>query len=139
MTSADLTLFAFAVCNVLRVAAFLPQMVQLYAHPGAAASFSYASWWLFAAAHASTAAYGQIVVADAVLAALSAFSAACCCALICIARWRTRRPLGVAVSSVSALGQSGTVQVGEKGRRPGLHLQRRDALAQALRAAEGRR
>lgn len=139
MTSADLALFAFTLCNVLRVAAYLPQMMQLYSHPGAAASFSYASWWLFAAANASTAAYGQIVIGDAVLAALSTFSAACCCALIGIARWRTRRPPVVARPSGSALGQAGALQVGEEGRRPRLHLQRRDPLAKALHAAEGRR
>ncbi|MBL8303353.1 MAG: hypothetical protein JNM26_11340 [Ideonella sp.] len=136
MTHADLTLFAFAVCNVLRAAAYLPQMRQLWSHPAAAASFSYASWWLFAAANASTAAYGQIVIGDAVLAALSAFSAACCCALIGIARWRTRRPAGV---PASALGQAGAVQVREEGRRPGLHLQRRDALPQAFDTSECRR
>jgi hypothetical protein len=93
MTSDDLTLAAFAVCNVLRAAAYLPQMLTLYSHPGAAASFSYASWWLFAAANASTAAYGQLVVGDAILASLSALSAACCGVLIGIARWRRRWPV----------------------------------------------
>lgn len=91
MTAADLSLLAFAACNTLRVAAYLPQMLKLYSHPGAAASFSYASWWLFAAANASTAAYGQLVVGDAVLAVLSAFSAVCCGVLIGLASWARRR------------------------------------------------
>jgi hypothetical protein len=104
MTAADLSLLAFAACNALRVVAYLPQMLKLYCHPGAAASFSYASWWLFTAANASTAAYGQLVVGDAVLAVLSAFSAACCVVLIGIASWRQRRPMA---TPASALGQPG--------------------------------
>lgn len=104
MTGADLTLLAFAVCNILRAAAYLPQMLKLCTHPGAVASFSYTSWWLFAAANASTAAYGHVVVGDPVLSALSAFSAACCLVLIGIACWRSRQPHG---ASASALRQPG--------------------------------
>jgi hypothetical protein len=95
MTSADWAMLAFAACNVLRVAAYFPQMHKVCTHPGAAASFSYASWWLFTAANASTAVYGQLVVGDAVLTVLSAFSAACCGVLIGLARWRRWRPLAV--------------------------------------------
>lgn len=104
MTSADLTLWAFAACNILRAAAYLPQMLKLCTHPGAVASFSYASWWLFAAANASTALYGHVVVGDAVLCVLNAFSAVCCFSLIGIACWRSRRPQG---TTTSALGQPG--------------------------------
>jgi hypothetical protein len=104
MNAADLSLIAFAFCNALRVVAYLPQMLKLCTYPGAAASFSHASWWLFAAANASTAAYGQLVVGDAVLAVLSAFSAACCGVLIGLAHWRRWRPLA---APASALGQAG--------------------------------
>lgn len=136
MTAAEVSLFAFAACNALRVAAYVPQMVKLYSHPGAAAAFSHSSWWLFAAANASTAAYGQFVVGDAVLAALSAFSAACCATLIGIAHWRRRRPF---VAPVSALGEAGSAQVSQERRGPGLHTQRGDALADALDTSKGGR
>ena len=100
MTAADISLIAFTACNALRIAAFLPQMLKLANHPGAAPSFSYASWLLFAAAHLSTAAYGQFVVGDRVLVVLSMFSALCCVVLIGIALWRRRRPVAARVSAL---------------------------------------
>lgn len=101
MTTTDLSLIAFATCNVLRIAAYLPQMFKLARHPGAAASFSYATWALFTAANLSTAVYAGVVLGDEVLGAVHAFSALCCCTLIALAIWRGRRPL---CAGASALG-----------------------------------
>ena len=86
MNAADLSLVAFTACNALRITAYLPQMLKLCCDPGAAASFSYSSWLMFAAANLSTAFYGQVVVGDSVLAVLNALSAACCGMLIGMAR-----------------------------------------------------
>lgn len=93
MTATDLSFIAFAACNVLRIAAYFPQMVKLARHPGAAASFSYGTWALFTAANTSTAAYADVVLGDKVLGAVHAFSALCCGALIALALWRCRRPV----------------------------------------------
>jgi hypothetical protein len=101
MTTAELSLVAFATCNVLRIAAYFPQMFKLARHPGAAASFSYATWALFTAANTSTAVYAGVVLGDEVLGAVHAFSALCCSTLIGLALWRGRCPL---VAGVSALG-----------------------------------
>lgn len=104
MTAADLTLIVFAACNALRVAAYFPQMFKLARHPAAAASFSHPTWVLFAASNLSTAVYAGMVLGDAVLGFVNAFSALCCCALIGLALWRCRHP---AVTRASALRQAG--------------------------------
>lgn len=101
MTAADLSLIAFAACNVLRIAAYFPQMLKLACHPGAAASFSYATWVLFTAANSSTAVYASVVLGDEMLGAVHAFSALCCGALIALALWRCRCPVA---EDASALG-----------------------------------
>jgi len=100
MTAADLSIIAFTVCNVLRIAAYGPQMLKLACHPGAAASFSHGTWGLFAAANVSTAAYAGVVLGDTVLGAVHAVSALCCCALIVLALWRCRCPSPAGGSSL---------------------------------------
>lgn len=100
MTAADLSLIAFATCNVLRIAAYFPQMFKLARHPGAAASFSHATWALFTAANASTAVYAGLVLGDGVLAVVHAFSAVCCGALIALALWRCRCPVAQGASAL---------------------------------------
>ena len=90
MTTNDLPLIVFATCNALRIAAYFPQMIKLVRHPAAAASFSHLTWALFAAANLSTAVYAGVVLGDAVLGFVNAFSALCCCTLIGLAVWRCR-------------------------------------------------
>ena len=101
MATADLTFIAFAACNALRVAAYFPQMFKLASHPGAAASFSYGTWALFTAANLSTALYAGLVLNDAALGTVHAFSALCCGTLIGLALWRSRCPVA---GRTSALG-----------------------------------
>lgn len=130
MTAADACLLAFAGCNALRIAAYFPQMRKLACDPGAAASFSYATWVLFAAANLSTAVYAQIVLTDALVVAVHAFGAVCCGVLIVLAAWqRSRR-------ARSAFGQPGCVQVHQEGRGPRFHAHRRQLVSQQLDAAE---
>ena len=86
MDATDVSLAAFAACNVLRIAAYFPQMVALVRHPGAARSFSYGTWSLFTAANASTAVYASSVLGDQVLCAVHAISGLCCGVLIVLAR-----------------------------------------------------
>ena len=100
MTATDLYLVVFAACNVLRIAAYFPQMLKLARHPGAATSFSYASWALFTAANLSTALYAGVALGDTALSVANAFSALCCGALIAIALWRCRCPLAEGASAL---------------------------------------
>lgn len=112
MSAADLPLIAFAACNALRIAAYFPQMFQLACRPGAAVSFSYATWALFLAANLSTAVYACMVLDDAVLCIVHAFSTLCCGVLIGLALWRCRCPVA---QRDSALGQACGPQVGKEG------------------------
>ncbi len=91
MTTEDLPLVVFAACNTLRIAAYVPQMVMLARHADAAASFSYGTWILFAAANLSTAVYASLVLGDAALSLVSALSTLCCGTLIGLTAWRRPR------------------------------------------------
>lgn len=99
MTTADLPLILFATCNMLRIAAYFPQMLKLVRYPAAAASFSHLTWALFAAANLSTAVYAGVVLGDAALGLVSAFSALCCCTLIGLAIWRCHFPVAARASA----------------------------------------
>jgi hypothetical protein len=93
MTTDDLPLIVFATCNTLRIVAYFPQMLRLVRCPAAAASFSHLTWALFAAANLSTAFYAGVVLGDAVLGVVNAFSALCCFTLIGLALWRCHFPV----------------------------------------------
>ena len=133
MTATDLSFIVFAGCNALRIAAYFPQMLKLACHPGAAPSFSYATWLLFAAANVSTTVYAHVVLADSVLAIAHGLSSACCLALIGLALWRRSHPLDEG-SSVPR--KAGRLQVRQECRRPRLNAHRRQPVAQLLNAAE---
>jgi hypothetical protein len=92
MTTDDLPPVVFFACDTLRIAAHVPQMIMLARHADAAASFSFGTWALFAAANLSTAFYAGAMLGDATLSIMSALSALCCGALIGLAAWRRPRP-----------------------------------------------
>jgi len=100
MTTTDLPLIVFATCNALRIAAYFPQMFKLARHPAAAASFSYPTWALFAAANLSTAVYAGVVLGDIVLGIVNVFGALCCTTLIGLALWRCRCPVAPPTSAL---------------------------------------
>lgn len=105
MTTTDLTLIFFVTCNIVRIAAYFPQMFKLLRHPAAAASFSHATWALFTVANLSTAVYAGVVLSDAMLGIVSAFSALCCGTLIALALWRCRCASAVSPSPPPATAQ----------------------------------
>lgn len=109
MTTADMSLIAFAACNALRIAAYVPQMFKLARTPGAAQGFCYATWTLFAIANLSTAVYAGAVLGDAALGFVHALSALFCGALIGLAWWQCHIQVSAARS---ALRQAGRSQVG---------------------------
>lgn len=92
MTAAEFSFAAFVACNMLRVAAYLPQMVQIVRRHAAAAAISYPTWTLFTAANGSTAIYASVVLADATLTCLHAFNTLCCGAVVGLALWRQGTP-----------------------------------------------
>lgn len=93
----ELPWMVFAVCNVLRIAAYFPQMVKIVRHPQGAAGFSFAAWTLFTAANGSTAVYAATSIGDIAVAWTHGVSAACCLVLLALAAWRSHRPAVVPV------------------------------------------
>ena len=135
MTTADISLIAFAACNALRIAAYFPQMFKLARQPGAAAAFSYATWALFSAANLSTAVYAQMVLGDEVLGAVHAFSALCCGVLIALALWRGRCPVAAgAQRSGSPAARSSSRKADAQGstRNAGMRSRKRSMLWNAV-------
>jgi hypothetical protein len=78
MTPAEMALTAFAVCNSLRVFAYVPQIVAVARDRGGASAISYSTWGLFAVSHLSTIAYSVLNVEDLRMAAVFGANFACC-------------------------------------------------------------
>lgn len=87
----ETTLALFAVCNSLRVFAYLPQIHKAAACRNGASSVSCATWGFFLLAHLSTVAYALVNRSDWQMAALFAGNAVCCLIIIAIAWWKRRR------------------------------------------------
>lgn len=103
MTATEVSLAAFACCNTLRIAAYLPQMLKIIRHPQGAAGFSYATWAMFTAANASTALYAGGTLRDPTLATMHALSALCCAVLVALAAWRNGWPGRLRPAALDAL------------------------------------
>ena len=78
MSPADAALAAFALCNGLRVFAYLPQILSVARDRNGATAISYATWGLFAVSNVSTVAYAVLTLEDWRMAAIFAANAACC-------------------------------------------------------------
>jgi hypothetical protein len=89
----EATLVLFAVCNSLRVVAYLPQIYKAATCRNGASSVSCSTWGLFLLAHLSTVAYALVNQSDWQMAALFGGNALCCLAIISVARWKHRRHL----------------------------------------------
>jgi uncharacterized protein with PQ loop repeat len=75
---ADIALAAFALCNSIRVFAYVPQIVSVARDRNGATAISYTTWGLFALSHLSTVAYAILTLDDWRMAAVFAANAACC-------------------------------------------------------------
>jgi hypothetical protein len=68
----------FALCNSVRVFAYLPQIIAVARDPNGATAISYTTWGLFAASHLSTVAYAVLTLEDWRMAAVFGANTACC-------------------------------------------------------------
>jgi hypothetical protein len=82
MSPADIALTIFALCNSIRVFAYLPQIVTVARDPNGATAISYTTWSLFAASHLSTVAYAVLSLEDWRMAAVFGANTACCCVIL---------------------------------------------------------
>jgi hypothetical protein len=106
MSLEDVTLGLFALCNSLRIAAYVPQMHKAAIDRHGASAISSTTWGLFLVAHLSTVVYALVNRADWGLAACFAANAVCCGAIIAVAHWNRRRH--AARLSRDGLGPCGT-------------------------------
>jgi len=88
MTSAEIALAAFALCNSVRVFAYVPQIVAVARDPGGASAISYTTWVLFAVSHLSTVAYAALVVDDWRMAAVFIANTVCCLTIVAVTAWK---------------------------------------------------
>jgi hypothetical protein len=78
MSRADIALTVFALCNSIRVFAYVPQIITVARDPNGATAISYTTWSLFAASHLSTVAYAVLSLEDWRMAAVFTANTACC-------------------------------------------------------------
>src|SRR3954454_5315924 len=78
MRAADLALALFAVCNSLRVFAYVPQIVSIARDQNGASAVSCTTWCLFALSHVSTMGYAVLALNDWGMAEIFGANTACC-------------------------------------------------------------
>ncbi len=88
MTSAEIALAVFAICNSIRVFAYVPQIVAVARDQRGASAISYTTWGLFAVSHLSTVAYALLVISDWRMAAVFVANTLCCLAILGLTVWK---------------------------------------------------
>jgi len=88
VTSAEIALAVFAVCNGVRVIAYVPQIVAVARDSSGASAISYTTWGLFAVSHLSTVAYALLVLNDRRMAAVFIANTVCCLVIVGLTAWK---------------------------------------------------
>jgi hypothetical protein len=88
VSSADIALTLFALCNSVRVFAYVPQIIAVARDPCGASAISYATWGLFAISNLSTVSYAVLVVDDWRMAAVFVANTLCCVVIFGLTAWK---------------------------------------------------
>ena len=97
MIGDELISLAFGAFNILRLASYVPQIIAVARDAHGATSISFSCWTIWIGANISTALYAWVNVGDIGLAAVSAFNAACCFAVLFLAIYKRWSRYGVAL------------------------------------------
>ena len=81
--------FAFAVANVCRLLAYLPQ-ISILLRKSDAAAVSSATWSLFAVSNGITAVYSAQIVADTAMALTFMANTICCVTIVALVQYKRR-------------------------------------------------
>jgi hypothetical protein len=88
VSSADIALTLFALCNSVRVFAYVPQIIAVARDPCGASAISYATWGLFAVSNLSTVFYAVLVVDDWRMGAVFVANTLCCVVILGLTAWK---------------------------------------------------
>jgi hypothetical protein len=83
----DITLSLFAVCNSIRVFAYVPQIRKAAVDRNGASAISYTTWALFFITHVSTVGYALVNREDWWMAVCFTGNAICCLCILGLAFW----------------------------------------------------
>ena len=82
MTIADMSLGAFAFFSVLRLIAYMPQIVKIAQDKTGAKAISNMTWMLFAISHLATALYAMAALQNLVIGAVFIANTMCCLVIV---------------------------------------------------------
>jgi hypothetical protein len=91
MFLSEITLAAFSIFNILRLASNLPQIVRVASDTDGARAISYSTWSIWIGANGSTAAYAIVNISDWALFVVSLVNALGCAAVVGLTTWKRRR------------------------------------------------
>jgi hypothetical protein len=92
MTLAECSFSAFAILNIARVVAYIPQVMRVYADDNGAKAVSITTWSLFAGANLTTASYALISINDSAMALVFALNTLGCLTIVAFTIWKRFRP-----------------------------------------------
>ena len=88
MTLAECSFGAFAILNIVRLFAYVPQLIRAHRDPSGAESVSLTTWSILAAANLATVIYALIAANDAPLAIAFSLNTLGCLAIVGLTVWK---------------------------------------------------